>query len=206
MPIMRTQRRRQSGSAFILVLMALVVLTIIGLALASTTQTEMYIGSNERTHNRVFYAADGGAALLFALKGVAGERDARTFVVPDSVVNFGGSSVRDQTELSALLPIQSAPCNLCQINNETAYTPQKKRVVFAYSSTGRRVGVNADGIGTTTVASTFSNGMLDMQPVDDEPAVPDMDPCAAEKTTKPYDGGVGSTPCDSLANNPFGSS
>ncbi|HKI85589.1 MAG TPA: hypothetical protein VKA53_02475, partial [Thermoanaerobaculia bacterium] len=49
--------RRQEGSAYIVALLALLVLSIVGLALALITQTEQEAGSNERSINRVFYSA-----------------------------------------------------------------------------------------------------------------------------------------------------
>ncbi|MBV8202862.1 MAG: hypothetical protein JOZ15_19775, partial [Acidobacteria bacterium] len=52
--------RGERGSAFIVALLVLVVLTIAGLALTLMTQTEMRIGANEREANRTFYASDSG--------------------------------------------------------------------------------------------------------------------------------------------------
>jgi len=57
---MRTAPRRnpEAGSAYIIALLVLVVLSIIGIALAQITQTEYQIGANELTSNRTLYAAD----------------------------------------------------------------------------------------------------------------------------------------------------
>ena len=59
-------RRGERGSAYLIALMALVVLTILGLSLVLVTQTEVQVGANERTVNRTFYAADTGFHLLTA--------------------------------------------------------------------------------------------------------------------------------------------
>jgi Tfp pilus assembly protein PilX len=58
--------RAESGSAYIITLLALVVLTILALALALVTQTEVKVGSNERVVNRTFYAADTGLQIGIA--------------------------------------------------------------------------------------------------------------------------------------------
>ena len=56
----RSPRPSETGSAYIVTLLALVVLTILALALAMVTQTEVQVGANEKTINRTFYAADSG--------------------------------------------------------------------------------------------------------------------------------------------------
>jgi hypothetical protein len=50
----------ESGSAYIVALMALLVLTIGGLSVALLSQTEMQVGANERLAERAFYAAESG--------------------------------------------------------------------------------------------------------------------------------------------------
>ena len=65
---MKRRNSSEAGSAYIMVLLALVVLTIMGLSLSFMTQTELQIGANERVTTRVFYAAD--AAVDAALANV----------------------------------------------------------------------------------------------------------------------------------------
>ena len=65
-PIVPVRSRGEAGSAYIVVLLVLVILTIFGIALSLITQTESQVGSNERTLNRVFYAADAGIELAIA--------------------------------------------------------------------------------------------------------------------------------------------
>ncbi len=55
--------KSQSGSAYIVTLLALVVLTILALTLVLVTQSEVQIGGNERTVNRLFYSADSVLSL-----------------------------------------------------------------------------------------------------------------------------------------------
>jgi len=56
----RSHPRRERGSAFIVALLVLLVMTVAGLALTLMTQTEVRIGANEREANRTFYASDSG--------------------------------------------------------------------------------------------------------------------------------------------------
>lgn len=56
----RAPRRAERGSAFVIALLVLLVLTIAGMALTLMTQTEVRIGANEREANRTFYASDSG--------------------------------------------------------------------------------------------------------------------------------------------------
>ena len=61
-----SSRRHEAGSAYIITLLALVVLTILALTLALVTQTEVQVGANEKTANRTFYAADSGLGIAAA--------------------------------------------------------------------------------------------------------------------------------------------
>ena len=65
--------RGEAGSAYIIVLLVLIVLAVFGIALSMITQTESQIGSNERTLNRVFYAADAGVERAVARALVAAD-------------------------------------------------------------------------------------------------------------------------------------
>jgi len=60
--------RRERGSAFVVALLVLLVLTIAGLALTLMTQTEVRIGANERAANRTFYASDSGVNVASSSK------------------------------------------------------------------------------------------------------------------------------------------
>ena len=73
--------RSEEGSSYVIALLALFVLTILGLALVVLTQNEVQIGANERTINRVFYAAEAGAAVLEAC---------------DRAMIFGGTATVDR--------------------------------------------------------------------------------------------------------------
>ncbi len=59
------QKSKQEGSALMFALLAIVFLTVIGLALAMVTETEMLIGANEQVSQETFIAAESGTAVAF---------------------------------------------------------------------------------------------------------------------------------------------
>ena len=72
---------RQNGSAYILTLLTLVILTIVGLSLALVTQTERQLGANEQIIQRVFYAANSGTAMATANVLARNSHDPVTFIL-----------------------------------------------------------------------------------------------------------------------------
>lgn len=129
---------REAGSAYIIVLLVLVVLTILGLALTLVTQTEVSLGANERTVNRTFYAADSGVAVGVAKVLVSNDYSSQTFKVNSdtSLPTF-----EDQVTVTPLLPILDAPCNLCQINQGSDFY----NITHAINTQAVRVGNQGDG-------------------------------------------------------------
>ncbi len=59
----RTSTYYERGSVFIVALLALVLLTVVGLSLALVTETEMLLGSNEQVITETFYAGETGASV-----------------------------------------------------------------------------------------------------------------------------------------------
>ena len=59
-------RRAEAGSAYLAILLVLVVLTILGLSLAVITQTEVLIGGSEKQATRQLFAAGSGVELAAA--------------------------------------------------------------------------------------------------------------------------------------------
>lgn len=111
-------RRSEAGSAYLVAILALVVLTIVGLAIALITQTEMQIGANERSIERAFYAADSGIALATA-RTLVTHRPAwsEIYELQDPE---GGSGLRLEhlVEVSPFHPINFGFSNLSSINQE----------------------------------------------------------------------------------------
>jgi Tfp pilus assembly protein PilX len=157
----------ETGSAYIVVLLVLVVLAIFGIALSLITQTESQVGSNERTLNRVFYAANSGIERAIARALVAAEHDPQTFFLTDSGASFTGGKLElgTQVEVSAFHPINVTACNLCEINNVGTYADKAYyKVNHAVTSRATRFAtLNAGGTRTPLAQKTVS-AMIEFQP------------------------------------------
>jgi hypothetical protein len=148
----------QAGSAYIIALLALVVLSIIGLGLALITQTEMQIGSNERTMQKVFYAADTGIQMATA----------RAIVVPDLTkftVNLKDNEkilLKHEVAMSPFYPLMQATCNLCEFNDPGEYKDQYKKVNFGVTAVATRKTVlpSTDALAAKTLSS-----LVEVQPI-----------------------------------------
>jgi len=161
-PLVRGLARGERGTAFVLVLLALVVLTIFGVALTFITQSELLVGANERMANRAFYAADSGPGIVTARWNVHHLRNPYT-VNLDSATLSAATTLVDELSTSAFMPILDAPCNLCQINNATSYNPSFRRVNSLVAATGSRVGIGAGGA-RDVLAQQILSTMVDIQP------------------------------------------
>jgi Tfp pilus assembly protein PilX len=154
----RRGRRREEGSAYIIALVVLAILSIVGLSLAFITQSEMQVGSNERTASRVFYAADSGisAATAAALVSADYRPKTYTFTEPNAVPGLG---IKHQVQVSPFYPLLDAPCNLCEINNAGTYNEHSYRKInHGVTATAVRIG------GGTTLAQKTLTAMVEVQP------------------------------------------
>jgi Tfp pilus assembly protein PilX len=130
-------RRRERGSAYIVVLLALVVLTIIGLSLVMVTQTEVQLGSNERTISRTFFASDSGLDVATARHLLENDDRGVTYIQNSS--GLGGQNIGDQVQVSKVSILSTAPCDFCPVNaNGQLYVNANTSV----TATARRVGWN----------------------------------------------------------------
>jgi len=156
----KARARREAGSAYILVLLALVVLTILGLSLSFMTQTEMQIGANERVTTRVFYAADSAvnAALANVLVQRVYDPTTYTYKEPGTVP---GLDFKSTVEVSAVIPLLDSPCNLCEINNAGTYMEKPTRKVnHGFSAVATR----KSGTSTTPLAQESLSVMIEVEP------------------------------------------
>ncbi len=164
----RLAAQRQAGSAYILALLVLVVMTLIGLSLALISSTEMQVGANERLIQRTFYAADSGVGLTVArilTKNDFAEGtpdDPRNPVYPLNAVPGSESPlVKNQVLLAPAIPLLEAPCSHCEINNAGTYSETAFwRYNIAMTSRGQRTSLD----GTTNVADNTVSANLDVQP------------------------------------------
>lgn len=133
----RPSLRSESGSAYIIALLVLVVLSLLGLGLALISQTELQIGANELTSHRALYNAENAINLALARKmlvnSTAAEPEAEytykmlavipepkqradgTDIDPDSLA-AGASKFGEAVEVSPFFRIQEVPCDLCAAN------------------------------------------------------------------------------------------
>ncbi|MGH9361992.1 MAG: PilX N-terminal domain-containing pilus assembly protein [Thermoanaerobaculia bacterium] len=163
----RTDRRGEGGSAYVAVLVVLVVLTIFGLALALITQTEMQVGSNEKTINRVFYVADSGIEIATARVLVSRDHRARIYTMTDNggVMTEGKVQLGTRVDVSPFYPIFDAPCNLCEINNAGAYNERAfRKIIHAVTVDAARFARLEDGSNETPVAQKTLSAMIEIQP------------------------------------------
>jgi len=150
------QSSREAGSAYVLVLLVLLVLTLLGLVLAFVTQSEVEVGANERTVNRVFYAAEAGVSVAVTDLLIANDHKALNLTFMDP----GSTMLGTHVAIPALIQVNEGPCNLCEINqNPNEYMSITNEVVV----TATRFGVDSGG--TETVLATKNlDLMVEFQP------------------------------------------
>lgn len=144
------RRRGEQGSAYLLTLLALVVLTVIALSLTLITQTEVQVAGNEKKVNRTFYASDSGPLISAAQHLSGGDRgiitkddlekhmrkEGQTTLVNHTVV--GSAHVADRVRRSPMVPIQYGPCDAyCPVNDDGL--PQVFKVNHASTGVAERI-------------------------------------------------------------------
>jgi Tfp pilus assembly protein PilX len=158
--------RGERGTAFVVALLVLVVLTIAGLALTLMTQTEVRIGANEREANRTFYASDSGIQVSTAMTLYRKNNKTLTVFLNTTQQDTNSSSAPpltfgDQIVLQPLFPLHTQPCSFCQINqnlqNKYAYTTHLVNI------TTTRLGT----LGSTsqTLSQKVVAAMIGLQPI-----------------------------------------
>lgn len=160
LPAQRRWPRASAGSAYLVTLLALVVLTIMALGLSVVTQSEMLIGSNERTIQRVFYAADSGISIATANALVSADYSSKVVTLPEPGSVLG---VEYEVELSPFYPLLNAPCNLCQINDAGQYG-SKQFFKNDYGITS--IATRKDAADTAILAQKTVSAVVEVQPQD----------------------------------------
>jgi hypothetical protein len=130
------RRRAEAGSAYIVALLVLVVLSLLGLALSLISQSELQIGANELTTHRALYTAEAGVHLAISrvLTANSSVEDATmpavkpmafTLVEPRFTYDSSGNPVirvpadgeihfGEHVTVSPFVPIHVGPCDGCQ--------------------------------------------------------------------------------------------
>lgn len=162
----RPHRRRERGSAFIVALLVLLVMTVAGLALTLMTQTEVRIGANEREANRTFYGSDSGIHVSSA-RTLYGGTNAQTLTILLNTTqqDTGASSAppltfADQITVTPLYPMYagSAAGTSINQNQQTAYAA----VTHVVNATSLRTG--QFGSTSQTMAQKLVGSMIELQP------------------------------------------
>lgn len=164
LPTPHRSSREEAGSAYVITLLALVILTILGLSLSLITQSELVIGANERVEKRTFYAADSGISRAIARLLVNGESPGFVFPMDDAGSTLPG--VRFDVTVTPLTAIAFPPCNLCQVNNAGEYGGLNLRAItFTATSTADRVRATNGA----SLAEKVVTGMATIQPKEATP-------------------------------------
>lgn len=165
---------RERGSAYVVSLLVLIVLTLLGLSLSLISSTEMQVGSNERTIQRVFYGADSGVGIGVARALVAGDHNemqvtlnrvaypgeggGSPFAPPTTpTVPRPRSSISTQVALGPRPPLSQVVCNLSEASCEEYGGDCFVRMLMAITAAGQRVD------GNTTLAQSTVSAIMDMQ-------------------------------------------
>ena len=129
----------ESGSAYLVAILALVVLTIAGLSLALITQTEMQIGANEKMIERAFYAAESGISIATANSLVArGGAEGSQYILGDPEAVGRTLRLEHYVVTSPFFPISDSFCPLSDIANQGQYEQHWARVNHLVTSTSVR--------------------------------------------------------------------
>lgn len=152
----RGARPSERGSAFLFVLLALLVLTVVGLSLSFVTSTEAQIGGIAKSSTRAFYAADAGPGIQISLYEFALDKGK---VVLDAPSLSDLTTASDQVDMSPALVLYKGPCNLCSRNEGNE---EYEAINFGVTSLGRRLA--SAGGAETELARRVVSGMYFRQP------------------------------------------
>jgi hypothetical protein len=138
-----TRHRGESGSAYIIALLVLVVLTIIGLALTLITQTEVAIGSNERDALRTFYATDSFSGLV---KGMMANQEDHNVPITNNTTQQDTGKIMpvtfaDQVTVTPLIQTNVQPCFICDMGSDP--TLNYKAITHILNSNDSRTGLTS---------------------------------------------------------------
>ena len=125
----------EAGSAYLTTLLALVVLTILAMALVFVTSTEVRMATNEVSSNRNFYSSDSGFAVAAAQALVSNSYKPNTLLINQQTV--GNVNTADRVQGTAFAPILVVRCDLCPANDDGV--PEFWKVNHATMATAQRV-------------------------------------------------------------------
>lgn len=167
-----SDRRAERGSAFVVALLVLLVLTIAGLALTLLTQTEMRIGANEREANRTLYAADSGIEVSTA-RTLWAKNDRTLQIVLNTTqqdTNSGSAPPLTFGDQIVVTPLHTADTQKMGVtslnqNQPTQYVVTTSLVNSSTTRTGQLGAVNQ------AMAQKVLGAMIALQPRDEASAI-----------------------------------
>ena len=151
----KNDRRKDRGSAYLAVLMVLLLLTVLGMSLVLITQTERDLGTNHRMISKTFYAADSGIGLAIRWLLLSNNYQPRTLQLPNR--DAGASVVVDELVTSQITAVRNIDCNLCDVATQPGDTPYKA-INHQVRTTARR------RIGNRVLAQKQLDLMVEVQP------------------------------------------
>ena len=129
---MKHSRLAEQGSMFLVALIALSVLTLIGLSLAMVAETEMIMGANEWVVTETHFAAEAGINVAMAQLLVTADPSPVDFVVPSY---FGLKDERNQIgfeiKSSGSIDVDRGPLPYSTANMTAGNQPQ---YVYSYTT------------------------------------------------------------------------
>ena len=171
------------GSAYLISLLVMLVLTLMGLALSTLTQTELLIGSNERQLQRLFFAADAGRAASTAKALTANDYQPYEFELTEADLwNRSGLTTRHVVAMSPFYPAQEEICDLCDSANEMSLKEDPLyRTAFIVGSTAIRI----NDVDNSEVGRKVIGTFVDLHPIDTTVSaqVPIIDPVTSDVIT-----------------------
>lgn len=166
-----TTRRGEAGSAYIITLLALVVLTILALSLALVTQTEVQVGANEKTINRIFYGADSGLGIAAAEVLASRRYSSVTVILNRSTDALTGVTTADRITILPIVPFPPVRCDWCPANDDG--TPKFWKVNHMAYTTAQRIAWNSNApnppANPTVLGQKTLSAMFEFEPFPSPP-------------------------------------
>ena len=162
--VVSRRRGGEEGSAYLIALLVLVVLTLFGLSLTLITQTEILIGANDRIVEKTFYAAESGLDLSISRALANGDFGAAFHERQRSEIEAGKQvDIREQVSSSPFFCVGDSPCNLCSINQGRNFARRN----HVLSVNAARIGNTPSGPAVELAAKSVTS-MVDVEPMERE--------------------------------------
>ncbi len=153
------QNHPEAGSAYVITLMVMFVLTAVGLSLTLITSLEGDLSASQRVVEKTFYANESGLAVATAQILHDHKTDSVTVRISEQNGPAFDSQEKYVHEIQATraVPIQDMPCDLCQVNSGDATFHTINHALTTTSS--RLTAVDGEVTSRSTIAA-----MVQLQP------------------------------------------